>query len=81
MSLNLPILLKNVNFERESSRCKLCELRSNMKIPPDAVIPEEKLTGYLLVPREYDDKSKFLSQAGFTLEDPEKLIEAIRKVC
>jgi hypothetical protein len=26
----------------------------------------EKLTRYLLVAREWDDKSKFLAQAGFT---------------
>ena len=49
-----------------------------MKIPSDAIIPEEKLTRYLLVPREYDDKSKFLSQAGFTQENPDVLMNAIR---
>jgi hypothetical protein len=37
-----------------------------VKILEDAVIPEEKLTRYLLVPRIKDDKSKFLAQAGFT---------------
>jgi hypothetical protein len=31
-----------------------------MKIPSDAIIPLEKITEYLLVPREWDDKSKFL---------------------
>ncbi|MBD2204797.1 hypothetical protein H6G33_13520 [Calothrix sp. FACHB-1219] len=39
-----------------------------MKIPPDAIIADEKITRYLLVPREQDDKSKFLAQAGFTLK-------------
>jgi hypothetical protein len=29
-----------------------------MKVPSGAVIPDEKLTRYLLVFREYDDKSK-----------------------
>ena len=48
-----------------------------MKIPPDAIIVQEKLTLYLLVPREYDDKSKFLSLAGFTQDNPQQLIEAI----
>jgi hypothetical protein len=38
-----------------------------LKIPSNAVIPKEKLTCYLLVPRTKDDKSKFLAQAGFTL--------------
>lgn len=41
-----------------------------MRIPADAIIPEDKLTRYLLVPREYDDKSRFLSQAEFTLANP-----------
>ena len=36
-----------------------------MKIPEDAIIPMEKLTAYLLLPRPGDDKSKFLAQAGF----------------
>jgi hypothetical protein len=51
-----------------------------MKIPPDAVIAPEKLTQYLLVPKEVDDKSKFLAQAGFTLEEPELLEAAIRQL-
>jgi hypothetical protein len=45
-----------------------------MRIPADAVIPEEKLTRYLLIPRARDDKSKFLAQAGFTQENPKLLI-------
>ena len=36
-----------------------------MIIPSDAIIADEKITHYLLVPREQDDKSKFLAQAGF----------------
>lgn len=51
-----------------------------MKIPSDAIIPMEKLTRYLLVPREYDDKSKFLSLAGFALDNPEVLMETIRQL-
>jgi hypothetical protein len=34
-----------------------------------AIIAEEKLTRYLLVPLSADDKSKFLSQAGYTVEN------------
>lgn len=49
-----------------------------MKIPPEALIPPEKLTGYLLVLKPEDDKSGFLEQAGFTLENPEALEAAIR---
>jgi hypothetical protein len=50
-----------------------------MKIPKDAQIPEEKITEYLLVLRELDDKSKFLNKAGFTQENPKDLELAIRK--
>jgi hypothetical protein len=38
----------------------------------------EKLTAYLLVAREWDDKSKFLEQAGFTRSNPHLLLAAIR---
>lgn len=48
-----------------------------MKIPDNAVIPEEKLTHYLLVPRLKDDKSKYLAQGGFTQANPEELLTAI----
>jgi hypothetical protein len=51
-----------------------------LRIPPDAIIPMEKLTNYLLVPREWDDKSKFLAQAGFTRENPHWLLTAIREL-
>lgn len=51
-----------------------------MKIPDDGVIPEEKLTRYLLVPRLKDDKSKYLAQAGFTQANPEDLLTAIRQL-
>ncbi len=44
----------------------------------DIVIPSEKLTEYLLVPRVRNDKSKFLAQAGFTIENPDVLEQAIR---
>jgi hypothetical protein len=51
-----------------------------VKIPPDAIIPDDKLNRYLLVPREQDDKSKFLAQAGFTADNPEQLKLAIRQL-
>jgi hypothetical protein len=51
-----------------------------VKIPDNAVIPEEKLTRYLLVPRLKDDKSKYLAQAGFTQANPEDLLTAIRQL-
>ena len=51
-----------------------------MKIPDNAVIPEEKLTRYLLVPRPKDDKSKYLAQAEFTQANPEDLLSAIRQL-
>jgi hypothetical protein len=51
-----------------------------MRIPADAVIPPEKITRYLLVPRPWDDKSQFLAQAGFSLDDPMALVDAIRRM-
>ena len=48
--------------------------------PSDVVIPSEKLTEYLLVPRVRNDKSKFLAQAGFTTENPAVLERAIRNL-
>lgn len=51
-----------------------------MKIPENAIIPPEKLTRYLLVPRLKDDKSKYLAQAGFTQANPEDLLNAIRRL-
>jgi hypothetical protein len=51
-----------------------------VKIPDDAIIPEEKLTRYLLVPRLKDDKSKYLAQAGFTQANSEDLLTAIRQL-
>ena len=48
-----------------------------MKIPSNAVIPEAKLTQYLLVLKPRNDNSKFLAQAGFTLDNPEALLIAL----
>jgi hypothetical protein len=51
-----------------------------VKIPADAIIPDDKLTRYLLVYKARNDKSKFLAQAGFTQENPEALLSAIRSL-
>ncbi len=51
-----------------------------MRIPADAIIPLEKLTDYLLVARLWDDKSQFLSQAGFTVNNSASLEIAIRQM-
>ena len=49
-----------------------------MKIPNNAIIPDAKITKYLLVPRQQDDKSKYLSLAGFSLTNPEQLKRLFR---
>jgi hypothetical protein len=51
-----------------------------MRLPSDAIIPRDKLTGYLLVPQVKNDKSKFLAQAGFTPDNPDDLEAAIRRI-
>lgn len=51
-----------------------------MRIPPDSVIDETKFTHYLLVPRPWDDKSGYLRQAGFTLENWPDLLAAVRRL-
>ncbi len=48
-----------------------------MKLQGTVIIPDDKLTQYLLVPRQENDKSKFLAQAGFTVNNPEQLKQAI----
>ncbi|WP_017292712.1 DUF6883 domain-containing protein [Geminocystis herdmanii] len=48
-----------------------------MKLGENIIIPTAKITQYLLIYREQDDKSKFLAQAGFTLTNPEQLKSAI----
>jgi len=49
-----------------------------MKIPPDAEMPVDKFTDYLLVDKEYNDKSKYLAKAGFTAKNYTKLIKEIQ---
>ncbi len=49
-----------------------------MTISEDIIIPDDKITRYLLVQKARNDKSKFLAQAGFTQENPEALKTAIQ---
>jgi hypothetical protein len=49
-----------------------------MRIPRSASIPVEKITGYLLRPRQIDDKSRFLARGGFAAANWEVLEAAIR---
>jgi hypothetical protein len=50
---------------------------SNVRIPIDAIIPDDKLIRYLLVYQARNDKSQFLAQAGFTQDNPALLRLAI----
>lgn len=50
-----------------------------MRLPQDALISDEKLVKYLLAPRKRNDKSKWLAQAGYTLENWPILKDDIRK--
>lgn len=47
-------------------------------LPQNAIIAEEKLTKYLLVPLPKDDKSQFLAQAGYTLDNWQQLEQDLR---
>ena len=51
-----------------------------MKIPADAIIPEAKLTKYLLEYKPRNDKSRFLFKAGFTMGNWQLLKLAIRQL-
>jgi len=50
-----------------------------VRIPEDLIIPDAKITHYLLVQKARNDKSKFLAQAGFTQENSEVLKVAIQR--
>lgn len=49
-----------------------------MRLPRDVAIHEDKLVRYLLLPREENDKSKFLASAGYTLANWEVLERDLR---
>jgi hypothetical protein len=40
-----------------------------MKLPADLTIQDQKLTAYLLIYQEKDDKSGYLASAGYTIEN------------
>ena len=48
-------------------------------LDPNAIIAEEKLTGYLLIHLEKDDKSKFLAQGGYMLDNWWELEKDLRE--
>lgn len=50
-----------------------------MKLPENAVIALDKLTKYLLVKRAIGDKSEFLRQAGYTIDNWEQLERDMRR--
>ena len=49
-----------------------------MKLPATTLIASEKLTQYLLLPRKRNDKSSWLAQAGYTLENWQALASDLR---
>ncbi len=49
-----------------------------MRLPADSRIDPRKVTDYLLVRREVDDKSGFLRLAGYDLQHADRLLEDIR---
>ena len=49
-----------------------------MKLPPDTNIARKKLTHFLLVWRDEDDKSGFLAQAGYSPDDADELEKDLR---
>ena len=51
-----------------------------MKLPADVVIAPDKLWNYLLLPREENDKSKFMAAAGYTLTNWETLDHDLRQL-
>jgi hypothetical protein len=48
-----------------------------MKLQGDILIPDAKLTQYLLAYRDHDDKSKWLAQVGFTQNNPDRLAASL----
>jgi len=50
-----------------------------MRLPNNTLIDPEKLTGYLLVFKKHNDKSRWLAKAGYTLETWQVLQDDLRK--
>jgi hypothetical protein len=51
-----------------------------MYLSLNAIIPEAKLTSYLLVWKQKDDKSGFLAQAGYTIDNWQNLEQDLRSL-
>jgi hypothetical protein len=51
---------------------------NKMKLPENSLIAHEKLTQYLLISRKRNDKSQWLAQAGYTLENWQELKNDLR---
>lgn len=49
-----------------------------MKLPENSLIAHEKLRQYLLILRKRNDKSQWLAQAGYTLENWQELENDLR---
>jgi len=49
-----------------------------VKLPPDRLVPLEKVTRYLLVPLPRADKSAFLALAGYTADNADRLRQGLR---
>ncbi len=49
-----------------------------MKLPADSLIARDKLTHYLLVSQAHGDKSAFLAQVGYTLQNADDLLHDLR---
>ena len=50
-----------------------------MKLDADAIIAKDKVVNYLLEWRPENDKSQFLTLAGYTIDRPDLLVNDIRK--
>lgn len=50
------------------------------RVPIDVIIPDDKLLNYLLLPREENDKSKFLNSAGYYITNCEILAHDLRQL-
>jgi hypothetical protein len=46
---------------------------------PNALIANQKLTEYLLIPLPKDDKSEYLAQGGYTLDNWQQLEQDLRQ--
>jgi len=50
-----------------------------MKLPENTLIDSDKISQYLLSPRKRNDKSQWLSKAGYTIESWQTLETDLRK--